>query len=77
MDVVWVFSSHIEAIAQPTIRRDIEDEDKFITIGFNTGSGTGKQGVYYPLERRWRDVRKIANPFLLQWYWLYETHHPQ
>ena len=62
MDVVWLFQSHIEAIAQSKLRRDMEPDDKFMTIGFNTsGSSTGQQGVYYPIWRRWRDVKKIAN----------------
>lgn len=61
MDVVWVFTSHLEGIAQTRIRRDIEQDDKFLTIGFNTSGNSKYEGVHYPISRRWRDVRKIAN----------------
>lgn len=65
MDSIWIFGSHIEALAQPTLPRDIEDGDRFLTIAFNTGGNTGRQGVHYPITRRWRDVRHVGNPFKL------------
>ena len=61
MDVVWIFNSHLEAIAQPRIKRDIEEDDKIITIVFNTTGNTGRAGVHHPIQRRWRDVKRVAN----------------
>ncbi|MDR6195639.1 hypothetical protein [Siphonobacter sp. SORGH_AS_0500] len=60
MDVVWIFQSHIEGLAEP-IRRDIEDDDYITTVAFNSQGNNPKQGVYFPMRRRWRDVRKVAN----------------
>ncbi|PMD97408.1 hypothetical protein BWI97_07195 [Siphonobacter sp. BAB-5405] len=60
MDVVWLYQSHIEGLAEP-IRRDIEDDDYITTVAFNSQGNNPKQGVYFPMRRRWRDVRKVAN----------------
>lgn len=61
MDVVWMFTSHVEAIATWSIPRDIEDDDYILTVGFNTTGGSSKQGVYYPIRRRWRSISRVAN----------------
>lgn len=62
MDVVWIFGSHIEAIATWHLPRDIADDDYILTIGFNTSGNTGKyHGVWYPIKRRWRHVKRVAN----------------
>lgn len=60
MDVVWLYQSHIEGLAEP-IRRDIDDDDYITTVAFNSQGNNPKQGVYFPMRRRWRDVRKVAN----------------
>lgn len=61
MDVVWMFQSHVEAIATWSIPRDIQDDDFILTIGFNTTGGGSRQGVYYPIRRRWRSISRVAN----------------
>ncbi|PQA59156.1 hypothetical protein C5O19_05735 [Siphonobacter curvatus] len=61
MDVVWLFQSHIEAIADQTIPRDIEDDDMINTVAFNSRGNNVKEGVYHPMRRKWRDVKLVAN----------------
>jgi hypothetical protein len=60
MDVVWLYRSHIEGLAQP-VRRDVDEDDYITTVAFNSQGNNPKQGVYFPMRRRWRDVRKVAN----------------
>jgi hypothetical protein len=61
MDYIWIFGSHLEALAQPNIDPDIEPDDEIITIGFNTSGGKRQHGVYYPLWRKWGDVQMMTN----------------
>lgn len=61
MDVVWLYQSHIEAIADQSIPRDIEDDDIINTVAFNSRGTNVKEGVYHPMRRKWRDVKLVAN----------------
>lgn len=61
MDVIWLFQSHIEAIADPSIPRDIDDDDVINTVAFNSRGSNVKEGVYHPMRRKWRDVKLVAN----------------
>ena len=61
MDVIWLFRSHVEALADQSIPRDIDDDDVINTVAFNSRGNQVKEGVYHPMRRRWRDVRFVAN----------------
>jgi hypothetical protein len=61
MDYIWIYGSHLEALAQPNIDPDIDDDDEILTIGFNTTAGTRKHGVHHPIWRRWGDVQLMTN----------------